>query len=176
MTEPLTEPLTVPWTVLPDYRCFGCSPRNPHGLQLRFWAHPDGLMSAFRPGRGFESYPGVVHGGVISTVCDETMGNLLVLRGGRSAFTVNLRLRYLSPLAVDREYHCVARMRTAQGDPELLHTAADVLDEHGTLLVTATGSYQPVSMQRAREHLILTDEEAALLETSLPGQPNGAVT
>jgi acyl-coenzyme A thioesterase PaaI-like protein len=127
----------------------------------------------FQPGRAFESYPGVVHGGVISAVCDETMGNLLVLRGGRSAFTVSLRLRYLSPLAVDREYRCVARMRAGAGDaqlpqlPPLLHATADVLDERGALLVAATGTYQPVSMEWAREHLTLTDEVAELLETSL---------
>ena len=93
------ERVAVPWTVLPDYQCFGCSPHNPHGLELQFWTHPEGLESRFRLGRAFESYPGMVHGGVVGTVCDETMGNLLVLRAGRSAFTVSLRLRYRCPRA-----------------------------------------------------------------------------
>jgi acyl-coenzyme A thioesterase PaaI-like protein len=171
----LGEPLAVPWAALPDYQCFGCSPQNANGLQLRFWSHPDGLQTVFRAGRRFESYPGVVHGGLVSTVCDETMGNLLVLRDGRSAFTVALRMRYIEPLAVDVEYRCVARKRTNQPDPELFHAAAEVLAPDGAQMATATATYQPVSMERARRHLVLSDDEARVLEHAMAQlDPTGA--
>jgi acyl-coenzyme A thioesterase PaaI-like protein len=176
--------LAVPWAqALADYRCFGCSPHNADGLQLRFYAHPEGLESRFELGRTFESYPGVVHGGVISTVCDEAMGNLIVLQEGRSAFTTALRLRYLSPLAVGTEYRCIARLRPNPGRDaaagrdgtagpgstanDSYQATAEILDAGGALLVTATGSYQPVDMERARRHIILTDQESELLLRSL---------
>lgn len=168
MSEPVvSEPVAVPWSVLPDYRCFGCSPHNPHGLGLRFANHPDGLQTTFRFDRGFESYPGVVHGGLVSTICDETMGNLLVLADGRSAFTVAMKMRFISPLAIGVEYRCVARLRANQPDPDLIHAAAEVLDADGAQMATASASYQPVSMERARRHLVLTDDDADLLERAL---------
>lgn len=171
----LGPPLAVPWAVIPDYQCFGCSPRNAHGLRLQFWDHPDGLQTVFLAGRGFESYPGVVHGGLVSTVCDETMGNLLVLTDGRSAFTVGLRMRYLSPLAVGVEYRCVARRRENQPDPDLFYASAEVLDGDGAQMATATATYQPVSMDRARRHLVLTDHEADQLARAL-ADPDAGTT
>jgi len=166
-TGPAGEPIDVPWASLEDYRCFGCSPHNPYGLQLRFWTHPDGVETAFRADRRFESYPGVVHGGLVSTVLDETMGNLLVLRADRPAFTVALRVRYLSPLSVETEYRCVARLRHNQQEPDLVHAAADVLDLDGAPMASATGVDQPVSMERARRHLVVSDDEAQMLTDSL---------
>ncbi|WP_040477674.1 PaaI family thioesterase [Longispora albida] len=151
----------TPWAAsLSDYRCFGCSPHNPHGLQLVFHEAGDALECTFQLGRTFESYPGMVHGGVIGTICDEVMGNLIVLREGRSAFTVGIRLRYLAPLSVGEEYRCVARVRPAG---QLYQGSAEVLDRDGTLLVTATGTFQPVDMDRAREHMHLTDTETEQL-------------
>jgi acyl-coenzyme A thioesterase PaaI-like protein len=170
----------TPWSAaLSDYRCFGCSPHNAHGLRLEFHAVDDALECRFRLGRTFESYPGMVHGGVIGTICDEVMGNLIVLRDGRSAFTVGIRLRYLAPLAVDVEYRCVGRIRPAG---ELFHGTAEVLDADGTLLVTASGTFQPVDMDRARRHMRLTDNESESLARSMAAattrhtttEPNGA--
>jgi acyl-coenzyme A thioesterase PaaI-like protein len=174
VTATYGQAVEVPWaSALADYRCFGCSPHNPHGLRLTFLTYPDGLESRFCLDRTFESYPGVVHGGVISTVCDETMGNLIVLREGRSAFTVGLRLRFLSPLAIGQQYRCVAKLRA---DGHFYHGSCEVLDDVGVLLVTATGTYQPVDMERAREHMHLTDQESESLRHSLSQstQPNGA--
>jgi hypothetical protein len=113
----------------------------------------------------------VVHGGLVSTICDETMGNLLVLADGRSAFTVAMRMRYLSPLAIGEEYRCVARLRGNQPDPDLIHAAAEVLDASGAQMATATASYQPVSMERARRHLVLSNDEAQLLERAMARSP-----
>lgn len=157
----------LPWETLVDHNCFGCSPKNPSGLRLRFSAHSDGLATRFRLGRAFESYPGVVHGGILSAICDETMGNLLVLRTGGSAFTVALRMRFVAPLKVDHEYSCVARLRPEESRMGLEHTAAEVLGPTGRPMATATGIYKPVPMDRAREHLVLTDDAAGRLQGAL---------
>jgi len=167
----------LPWEALVDHNCFGCSPKNLSGLRLRFSPHPDGLVTRFRLGRAFESYPGVVHGGILSTICDEAMGNLLVLRTGKSAFTVTLRMRFVSPLKVDHEYSCVARLRPEESRMGLEHAAAEILGPTGRPMATATGVYKPVSMDRARDHLVLTDDAAGLLQGALSessSKQNGA--
>lgn len=167
--------LQVPWSVLPDYRCFGCSPHNASGLRLTFAAHPQGLQARFALERAFESYPGVVHGGLVGVVCDEVMGNLIVLVRHTPAFTVSLRTRYVTPLLVGRDYRCVA---TLTGEPhgELIHAGAEVLDDTGAVCATATATYRPFSLHDARHQLALGDDEVALLAHALTvtTAPNGA--
>ncbi|MGC9158840.1 MAG: PaaI family thioesterase, partial [Terracidiphilus sp.] len=45
------------------------------------------------PRLGWESYKGIVHGGVLSSVLDEAMSKA-ILSGGGEAFTVDLRIRF----------------------------------------------------------------------------------
>ncbi len=142
MSAEATDAPDLPWSVLDDYRCFGCSPHNPHGIALAFDAHPEGLATTFRLGRSYESYPGVVHGGLLGVVADETMGNLIVVRTGLVAFTVSMRLRYVMPVSVGAEYTCVARLAAAGGP--LTSATAEILDAEGGCVVTASATYRNV--------------------------------
>lgn len=156
----------VPWSVLSDYQCFGCSPHNAAGLGLVFEADPIGLRTRFVLGRAFESYPGVVHGGLVGVVCDETMGNLIVLDRGVSAFTTSMRTRYLQPLLVGRPYTCVAALRPeAAGD--LIHATADIEDEAGVLVAGASAVYQPFAVEHVRDRLALSDDDASAVRGAL---------
>jgi acyl-coenzyme A thioesterase PaaI-like protein len=161
--------INLPWSVLADYRCFGCSPHNPGGLQLVFEPHPDGVCSQFRLGRQFESYPGIVHGGLVGAICDETMGNLIVLRRRRSALTVSMRQRFITPLAIGRPYACVARLTGEQDGQRLYHATADVLDEDGAVCAAATATYQPFALADVTGLLTLSEQDVAALSSALGG-------
>ncbi|MGQ0842009.1 PaaI family thioesterase [Actinokineospora sp.] len=161
------EAIEVPWRVLPDYQCFGCSPANEHGLRLTFTRTDDGIECALKFDRAFESYPGVVHGGMSTTVCDEIMGNLLVLRTGFSVFTTSLRTRYVAPLAIGTAYRCVATTEVSAGDTGPFQAHAQILDADGQPIVFATGGYQPMTASQARSRMDLSDADAALIEQAL---------
>ncbi|GAA2985971.1 PaaI family thioesterase [Actinokineospora diospyrosa] len=165
-------PVEVPWRVLPDYSCFGCSPSNEHGLRLNFTHAGDGIECVLRVDRTFESYPGVVHGGIATTVCDEIMGNLLVLKIGTSVFTTTLRTRYLSPLAVGVSYRCAASAEDLTAAPYRAY--AEITDPDGAVCVTAVGTYQPATAEQVRDRMDLTEGEAELIENALAGlRPGG---
>ena len=57
-----------------DHKCFGCSPANPHGLQMEFYHADDAVLHSWLvvPDH-LRGWNDLVHGGVISTILDEIM-------------------------------------------------------------------------------------------------------
>ena len=79
--------------------CFVCGPDNPIGLHLVFRLEDGLCVSEFTPGPAHVGYPGVVHGGMIYSVLDDVMANLLYLNGAR-AYTASCSIRYRRPASV----------------------------------------------------------------------------
>ncbi|MEC3955959.1 PaaI family thioesterase [Nocardia sp. CDC153] len=180
-SDPVSAPadpaaVRVPWSVIPDYHCFGCSPHNPSGLRLSFTPHGDGLRARFRLDRSFESYPGIVHGGLTGVICDEVMGNLIVLARHVPAFTVSQRTRFLTPLLIDREYSCVAELSDS-GPDGLIRASAEIRDAEDAVCAASAATYQPFALDAVRHQLSLRDDEVALLAQALTPatalSPNG---
>ncbi|WP_419996417.1 PaaI family thioesterase [Streptomyces boninensis] len=166
--DPASGPVRLPWRVLPGYQCFGCSSANDQGLQLRFTHTGDGgIACEFTLPRTFESYPGVVHGGMSATVCDEAMGNLLVLRLGVSVFTTSMRTRYIEPLAIGASYRCLASTGAMAGDTGPYQARAQILDAQGQPIVFVSGSYQPVTPEQAKTRMAMSEHEARLVDQAL---------
>ena len=75
--------------------CFACGPGNEHGLHLEFREAPDGCSCDVSIPPHFQSYEGVVHGGIVATILDAAM--IQSLRGQRedAPVTCRLEVRYL---------------------------------------------------------------------------------
>ncbi len=78
--------------------CFGCGPENAGGLQLTFRATREGAAAEWTPSGKWQSFSGVVHGGIVAAVLDEAMSKAIAARGSQ-AFTAELRVRYRLPVA-----------------------------------------------------------------------------
>ncbi|MFC4943070.1 PaaI family thioesterase [Pseudonocardia sp. GCM10023141] len=139
--------LVLPWAERADSHCFGCAPGNPAGLGLHFRPDGDGLVADVCLDRRYESYPGVLHGGIVALVCDEVMGNLIVLRHGRVAVTTSMRMRYVGVIAIDRHYRCHATI--APGPGAAIQGRAEIRDAAGEVMATATATFQPVPVDDA---------------------------
>jgi acyl-coenzyme A thioesterase PaaI-like protein len=133
--------MSLPWVDRVESNCFGCSPANPSGLALDFRPEGSELTVDLRLDRRYESYPGVVHGGIVALVCDEVMGNLVVLRHGRPAVTTSMRVRYVGTVAVGERYTCRASLVP---DTLPVGARAEITDVRGDLIATAIAAYQPV--------------------------------
>lgn len=133
----------LPWADNVDHQCFGCAPWNPRGVALSFVRSGDELATSLRLGHEFESYPGMVHGGIVALVCDETMGNLVVLDLGVAAVTTSLRMRYVGVVRVDRSYRVLARLTGTSRD--VVTATADVTDADGNLVASAAAGYHPLA-------------------------------
>jgi acyl-coenzyme A thioesterase PaaI-like protein len=160
--SPAGDAVELPWAHEPKFRCFGCSPRNPIGLALNLRRLPSGEISAETTfSDDYASYPGIVHGGIVSTLADEVMGDMLALRYGMLAFSVSLRTRMLLPLRVGEPYLTVARITGSGGG--VVRTEADITGADGELHVTANAAYQPIRSDQARPLMGLDEAEHARL-------------
>ncbi len=80
-----------------DYqRCFVCGMRNPFGLHLHFRSEDGRIVTEFTGDERHQGFPGVVHGGILAALLDETMGRVPVLEH-RWVMTGRLELRYRMP-------------------------------------------------------------------------------
>ena len=73
--------------------CFGCSHTNPIGIKLDFTVHEGHFVATKTLPREYQSYDGIVHGGIVITMLDEAMGGLLYARG-EHAVTARLEVRF----------------------------------------------------------------------------------
>ena len=63
-----------PWIQKEGYNCFGCAPDNPIGLHMHFYEDGEQVVSYWQPQQHFQGWVGTLHGGIISTLIDETAG------------------------------------------------------------------------------------------------------
>ena len=75
MPAPEEQDLTFPQ----DGGCFGCSPANPAGLQLRFRRRGDRVVARYVIDDRFHGAPGIAHGGIAATIFDEASCAAVVL-------------------------------------------------------------------------------------------------
>ncbi|HTJ66788.1 MAG TPA: PaaI family thioesterase [Actinospica sp.] len=161
MTDVASEtPVKLPWLDEPRFHCFGCSPRNKVGLALKMIRLEDGrLASDIVFTEDYASYPGVVHGGIVSVLVDELMGDLIALDHGLLAFSVTLRTKFLEPLLVGLPYRAVASI-VGVGDG-ILRTEADVLAADDRVVLMSSATYQPIRSEQATEHMGLDPADHA---------------
>lgn len=79
-----------------DYQqCFACGQRNPFGLQLVFRLENDTIVAEFQPREEHQGFPGVIHGGIVAAVLDETLGRTSILSENPEwTMTGRLEVRY----------------------------------------------------------------------------------
>jgi uncharacterized protein (TIGR00369 family) len=121
-----------------------------------FHAHDDGALAArIRLGPEYESFPGIVHGGIVATVMDEAMGRAVLERTRLASVTIGIRVRYAQVMRSEHPYRVVARATSSQAG--VVYTEAELRDDQGVLTATGTGTF-----------LSLTAERVASLEPTFP--------
>ena len=86
-----------------DNYCFACGAENPIGLHLTFDFDGDKVISKKILPREFEGYAGTVHGGIISTILDESMCKFISEKYHERAMTGRLEIRYKFPTPIEKE-------------------------------------------------------------------------
>lgn len=90
--------------------CFACGAENPRGLHLEFGSVVPGHVSlAWTPAENLESFRGIIHGGIVTTVLDEAMSHAVVASHWE-ALTAEMRVRFRQSVRVGESLHVSARV------------------------------------------------------------------
>jgi len=90
--------------------CFACGSNNGMGLGLKFNKEEDGsVFGEFLADPKFESYSGIVHGGIIATLLDSAMTHCLFVKG-IPAVTGRLSIKYSLPIRTGSIVRLEAKM------------------------------------------------------------------
>jgi len=125
--------------------CLVCGLKNPFGLHTAFYELDNReILAVFRPRVEHQSYPGRLHGGIISTILDEAIGRAIMMHSEKEVWgvTVDLQIRFKKPVPLDEELRVVGRIikdsrRFFEGTGELLLADGTVAAEgHGKYLKT----------------------------------------
>ena len=118
--------------------CIVCSPANTRGLQLEFVSGEDGCITAtFTCDRALEGYPGVVHGGIVSSILDGAMGHCMFSRG-QVAVTVEMTTRFRHPVVTNQQAIVSAHIKRFYHSLCLLE--AEIVQD-GKVKATAKGKF-----------------------------------
>ena len=128
-------------------RCFACGVRNEAGLHLVFRQEGDEVVTEFTADERFQGFPGVVHGGILATLLDETL-NRVAMAEGRMMMTGRLDIRYRRAAPLGHVLRVGARVRSsrarmlqAEGTIRLADAGPD---ENEAIIATAEGIFLPV--------------------------------
>lgn len=77
----------------PGQPCFGCGPDHPTGFRLAYQRDGEGVLARFTPGEHHQGPPGLMHGGLVATVADETAAWALIAKTGKFGFTTSFECK-----------------------------------------------------------------------------------
>jgi acyl-coenzyme A thioesterase PaaI-like protein len=92
-----------------DGRCFGCGPLNEEGLKMTFLPEGDVSVTEFEVPARYQSWKGVVHGGMVALMLDEAVG-WAAWHKGHPGVTGKLEVRYRLPLKVGERVRLSGRV------------------------------------------------------------------
>jgi uncharacterized protein (TIGR00369 family) len=99
--------------------CFVCGRDNPVGLKVHWLSDREAgeIRGTVTVAEHFNGYPGVVHGGIIAALLDETGGRTLLVDGGFEDLMVTLKLEvvYRQPTPTGTPLEVVGRLLRRTG-------------------------------------------------------------
>jgi uncharacterized protein (TIGR00369 family) len=129
--------------------CFVCGDENPAGLQTRFYVE-DGLVKArLRPKEHHCGYKGVIHGGIVASILDETMGWAANRAIQRFCVTGELTIRYIENAPDDRELICVTDVE--KSNKRIVFTTGELIDDSGKKYASAKAKFTPLTEEKTLE-------------------------
>ena len=130
-----------------DNMCFACGKDNEIslGLDFKFIDEESKIVEAeFVPKEVHQGYKNIMHGGLISTLLDESMAKVVYMNG-IEAVTAKMSTRFKKPVKIGT--NLVIRGILKENHGKLLLTEANLKDKEGNIFATAEAKFMKVKMK-----------------------------
>ena len=127
--------------------CLVCGRDNVAGLGGRFFVLDSGeLVGVFAPREEHQSYPGRLHGGMVSAILDETIGRAINVSDTHTwGVTVEFRVQFRKPIPLDQEVRAVARITRDRS--RMFEGTGEIVLNDGTVAAEASGKYLKLPLE-----------------------------
>jgi acyl-coenzyme A thioesterase PaaI-like protein len=89
--------------------CFVCGIKNPIGLNIKFKFINQKAIGIFYPNSNFQSYSDVLHGGIVSSLLDGAMNNILLFHD-KPARTGKLSVRFKKEMDTNDPLYVIGKI------------------------------------------------------------------
>ena len=130
--------------------CFVCGRENSIGLHMHFYTDSDGCVVAdYVPRDEHQGYPGVMHGGLLTTMLDELIGRTAIA-GDLWCMTAKLELRFRKPVPIGEPLKLKGEITKKTG--RLLEGRGEIRLADGSLAVEAHGTYLRIPDEQIEQY------------------------
>ena len=147
--------------------CIICGMDNPYGIQAPFYSMEDGsVASIFSFKKEHQSYPGRVHGGMITAMLDELgLRALWVASPEIMGVTMSIESRYRKPVPYEVQLKGTARILT--NSSRFLKSEAFLTDMDGNVLADAVLKYLKLDISQIQAGVTYHEEMCYYLPDGL---------
>jgi uncharacterized protein (TIGR00369 family) len=142
-----------------NHNCFGCSPANLSGLQMKFYTRNSSVFSRLTVPEHLCGWDRLVHGGVISTILDEIMSWTGIYLLKRIIMTKSMTVNFMKPVYINAELKAEGKVLEKIGKHEA-SIEGSLYNEEETLCARSKANFvifSPAVAKRlgiaAEEHL-----------------------
>lgn len=140
------------------HRCFGCSPYNCFGLQMRFFSNGKTVFSRIAVPQHMGGWHNVVHGGIVSTMLDETMGWCGIYLLKKITLTKTLTVDFIKAVQVGDTLTVAGEVIETNSEREALMESR-LFNSQEELCAKARGVFTLLSPKLAKRLGIMSEDD-----------------
>ena len=144
-----------------EFNCFGCSPTNVHGLQLRFYLSNKGCFAEYAVPDYFCGFNQFVHGGIIASMLDEVAAWSIISYLFRVGITREITTKFLNPVLANTLIRVEGEIISS--DKKSAVVQSRIISKEGLLLAKAESKWSLPSVSTLAKIAGIKEEELAQL-------------
>lgn len=152
-----------------DGTCFACSPINDKGLKMKFYTDEESVFSSLIVPPHLCGWSNVVHGGVTTTILDETIAWTVIYLRQSYMLTKSLNVEFLQPLFAEQEIYSIGKILEAKTEREFI-VEASVFNHENILAAKSVGSVILFSPEQIRKRGIFPESFLSDFEKKVFGK------
>jgi uncharacterized protein (TIGR00369 family) len=146
-----------------NHYCFGCSPVNPAGLRMKFFANQDAVFSSVTIPDHLCGWSNIAHGGVITTILDEIMSWAALHFLKRITMTKSMNIEFIKPVYIRNPLKAEGRVQTVNGKHDAVMEGI-LYNDKGDPCAKSTANFAIFSPKVAKRFGIADDTSLKFFE------------